>query len=49
MAATNLESTKGDAIDILAEVSQNITGWSIRVELWDSTKPVALKVRKARA
>ena len=45
-AAAKLKTTKGDAVDILAEVNQDITGWNIRFEVWDNSSPIN-RVRKA--
>lgn len=32
-----IEAKKGDSIDINGSVAQDITGWSIRAEIWDNT------------
>lgn len=45
---TNLISTKGDAIDVDIALDQDITGWEIRAEMWDSQSTV-VRVRKANA
>lgn len=44
----HLEAFKGDAIDIEVEVNQDLTGWNIRAELWDSTGPQSGEIHSVR-
>jgi hypothetical protein len=41
-----IQGSKGDALDIEFTVDQDITGWEIRCEVWDSSRPTTLFIQK---
>ena len=43
---SNITEVKGDAIDIEVTLNTDITGWEIRVEVWDN-QDVPVFIRKA--
>lgn len=47
--AKRINGFKGDTLDIQLTVGEDITGWGIRCEIWDSTKPTNLFLQKGSA